>query len=103
MIVVRKDSPLVIGAGEGEFYIASDIPAILSSTRDIYFLENYEFAVMEKGKIDFYNKDLNKIEKKTKTIDWDASASEKDGFDHFITTRICASRPVPLSCTEPSL
>ena len=88
MIVVRKDSPLVIGRGEGEFYIASDIPAILSSTRDIYFLENYEFAVMEKGKINFYNKDLNKIEKKTKQIDWDASASEKDGFDHFMLKEI---------------
>ena len=88
MIVVRKDSPLVIGEGKGEFFIASDIPAILSNTRDIYFLENYEFAVMDNGKIDFYDKNLNPIKKETKQIDWDASASEKEGYAHYMLKEI---------------
>ena len=88
MIVVRKDSPLVIGKGDKEFFIASDIPAILANTRNIYFLENYEFAVMRNGEISFYDKELNPIKKETKSIEWDASASEKEGFDHFMLKEI---------------
>ena len=57
MIVVRKDSPLVIGKGNGENYIASDIPAILSYTKDFYFLNDYEFAVLDRNTIKFYNAD----------------------------------------------
>lgn len=88
MIVVRKDSPLVIGKGDKEFFIASDIPAILANTRNIYFLENYEFAVMRNGEISFYDKELKPIKKETKSIEWDASASEKEGFDHFMLKEI---------------
>ena len=88
MIVVRKDSPLVIGKGEAENYIASDIPAILSYTRNIYFLNNYEFVEMSKKTIRFFDKNLKEISKETKTIEWDSSASEKDGFDHFMIKEI---------------
>ena len=88
MIVVRKDSPLVIGKGDKEFFIASDIPAILANTRDIYFLENYEFAVMENGEISFFDKELSPIKKETKSIEWDASASEKEGFAHYMLKEI---------------
>lgn len=63
LIVVRKDSPLVIGKGNGENYVSSDIPAILSFTKDFYLLNDYEFAVLSRDKIDFYDINLNKIEK----------------------------------------
>ena len=88
MIVVRKDSPLVIGKGHGENYIASDIPAILSYTKDFYFLNDYEFAVLSKDNIKFYDTELNKINKYTKAIEWDSKGAEKDGYDHFMLKEI---------------
>ena len=88
MIVVRKDSPLVIGKGNGENYISSDIPAILSFTKDFYLLNDLEFACITKDDIVFYDKDLNKIEKELKNIEWDASAAEKDGFEDYMLKEI---------------
>ncbi len=88
MIVVRKDSPLVIGKGDGENYISSDIPAILSFTRNFYLLNDYEFALLSRDDIKFYDKALNPIDKKTKTIEWDATSSEKNGFDDFMLKEI---------------
>ena len=88
MIVVRKDSPLVIGKGDGENYISSDIPAILSFTRNFYLLNDYEFALLSRDDIKFYDSNLNKIDKKTKTIEWDATSSEKNGFDDFMLKEI---------------
>ena len=88
MIVVRKDSPLVIGKGEDENYISSDIPAILSFTRDFYFLNDLEFVWLSRGNAKFYDKDLNEIEKQTKTIEWNASSSEKDGYEDFMLKEI---------------
>ena len=88
MIVVRKDSPLVIGKGENESYISSDIPAILSFTRNFYFLNDLEFVLLTKNSAKFYDKDLNKIEKSTKSIEWNASSSEKDGYDDFMLKEI---------------
>ncbi len=88
MIVVRKDSPLVIGKGNGENYIASDIPAILSYTKDFYFLDDYEFAYLTRDEVKFYDKDLNKIRKVTKSIEWDSQGAEKGGFEHFMLKEI---------------
>ena len=88
MIVVRKDSPLVIGKGDGENYISSDIPAILSFTRNFYLLNDYEFALLSRDDIKFYDKNLNPIDKKPKTIEWDATSSEKNGFDDFMLKEI---------------
>ena len=88
MIVVRKDSPLVIGKGNGENYIASDIPAILSYTKDFYFLNDYEFAVLSRDNIKFYNIELNEIDKKTKSIEWDSKGAEKGTFEHFMLKEI---------------
>ncbi len=88
MIVVRKDSPLVIGKGNGENYIASDIPAILSYTKDFYFLNDYEFAVLSRDNIKFYNVQLNEIDKKTKSIEWDSKGAEKGTFEHFMLKEI---------------
>ena len=88
LIVVRKDSPLVIGKGNGENYVSSDIPAILSFTKDFYLLNDYEFAVLSRDKIDFYDINLNKIEKGVKTIDWDASSADKNGYEDYMLKEI---------------
>jgi glucosamine--fructose-6-phosphate aminotransferase (isomerizing) len=88
MIVVRKDSPLVIGKGEEENYISSDIPAILSFTRDFYLLEDLEFAYLSKNTVKFYDKNLSPIDKKTKLIEWNASSAEKDGFEDYMLKEI---------------
>lgn len=88
MIVVRQDSPLVIGRGLDENYISSDIPAILSFTKDFYLLNDREFAVLTRDNIDFYDNDLNKIDKVVKSIEWNASSAEKDGYDDFMLKEI---------------
>lgn len=88
MIVVRKDSPLVIGKGFGENYIASDIPAILSYTKDFYLLDNLEFAVLSRDSIRFFNNDLKEFDKKTDTITWNAMAADKNGFDDYMLKEI---------------
>lgn len=88
MIVVRKDSPLVIGKGENENYISSDIPAILSFTRNFYLLNDLEFVVLSKNSAKFYDIDLNPINKETKTIEWNASSAEKDGYEDYMLKEI---------------
>ena len=88
MIVVRKDSPLVIGKGDGEFFIASDIPAILSYTKEFYLLNDFEFVEIENGKAKVYDKNLKEIEKQITKIEWDSSSAEKDGYDHFMLKEI---------------
>lgn len=88
MIVVRQDSPLVIGTCEDEKYLSSDIPAILSYTKDFYLLNDLEFVVLTKNSAKFYDKDLNEIEKKTQSIEWNATAAEKEGYDDFMLKEI---------------
>ena len=88
MIVTRKDSPLVIGKGENENYISSDIPAILSFTRNFYLLNDLEFAILSRSTVDFYDKNLTHIQKETKTIEWNASSAEKDGYEDFMLKEI---------------
>ena len=88
MLVVRKDSPLVIGKGENEYFIASDIPAILSYTKEFYLLNDFEFVELEKGNAKIYDKDLNRIEKEITKIEWDSSSAEKDGYEHFMLKEI---------------
>lgn len=88
MIVVRQDSPLVIGRGLDENYISSDIPAILSFTKDFYFLNDREFAVLSRDNIDFYDNDLNRIDKPIKSIEWNTASAEKDGYDDFMLKEI---------------
>jgi len=88
VITVRKDSPLVIGKCSNENHIASDIPALLTYTKDFYLLDDNEFAVIFKDHVDFYNTDLEKHEKDLKNIEWDATAAEKNGFDDFMLKEI---------------
>lgn len=88
LIVIRKDSPLVIGTSESENFVASDIPAVLSYTRKFYLLNDNEYAVIYKDKVEFYDNSLSNINKGIKTIDWDANAAEKDGFDDYMLKEI---------------
>lgn len=88
MIAVRKDSPLVIGKGDGENFISSDIPAYLSFTHQFYFLKDNEFAVISKDSIDFYDTQLTKINKEISQIDWDATSAEKNGYEDFMLKEI---------------
>ena len=88
MVVVRKDSPLVIGKGSNENYIASDIPAILSYTKDFYLLENFEFAMISRDKIRFFDKDLKEFNKKADTITWNAMAADKNGYEDYMLKEI---------------
>lgn len=88
MIVVRKDSPLVIGKGIEENYISSDIPAILSFTKDFYLLNDNELAFISRDSINFYNSELKKVNKKCQNITWNAGAAEKDGYPDFMLKEI---------------
>ena len=86
--VARKDSPMILGVENGESYIASDVPAILKYTRNVYYIGNLEMARVRKGEITFYNLDGDEIQKEPKTIEWDAEAAEKAGFEHFMMKEI---------------
>lgn len=85
---VRKDSPLIVGLGKDENFIASDIPAILEYTRDIYLLEQGEFAIITKDTATVVDKDKNVINKEIFKVNWDVSSAEKDGYDFFMLKEI---------------
>ncbi len=82
--VARKDSPLIVGTTEDGSFLASDVPAILKYTRNIYYVDNMEIAMIQKGKATFYNVDRKVIQKKPVKIDWDLDAAEKGGYKHFM-------------------
>lgn len=85
---VRKDSPMIVGHAEGGNLIASDVPAVLKYTRDVYFIDNEEIAVLTEKNIVFYNVDGEQLEKIPKHIDWDIHAAEKGGYRHFMLKEI---------------
>lgn len=88
LVAVRVASPLIIGLGEGENFIASDIPAILKHTRDMYILEDGEMAVLTKDSVKLMTVDGTPIERESMWITWDMSTAEKGGFDHFMLKEI---------------
>lgn len=88
LIGVRKDSPLIVGLGENENFIASDIPAVLSYTRKVYLLEDEEFVLMNKEGVTLLDKKGNKIDKEIFNVTWDEKAAEKGGFDSFMLKEI---------------
>lgn len=84
LYAVRKDSPLIVGQGKDGSYIASDVPAILRYTRNVYYLQNEEIAVLSNDAVHFFNIDSEEIEKEQKTIEWDINAAEKGGYEYFM-------------------
>ena len=88
IIAVKKDSPLIVGLSEDGNYIASDIPAVLKHTRKIYILEDGEIVKLTRDNVTVYNQDLDIIEKEVTEIQWDVSAAEKGGYQHFMMKEI---------------
>ncbi len=88
LFAVRKDSPLIVGYNEHGTFIASDVPAILKYTRQVYYIGNMELAVLEKDSIHFYNVDREEISKESVEIKWDAQAAERGGYEHFMMKEI---------------
>ena len=86
--VPRKDSPMIIGVADGNCYIASDVPAILKYTRNVYYIGNMELGRLADGKATFYNLDGDEIQKDLVEIKWDAEAAEKGGYEHFMMKEI---------------
>ena len=84
LYAVRKDSPLIVGKSEGGCIIASDVPAVLRYTRDVYFIENEEIVRMTADSMEFFNVDEEPIEKESTHIEWDVDAAEKGGYEHFM-------------------
>ena len=88
-VAARKDSPLIVGLGNGENFIASDIPAILEHTRNIYILEDSEVAALSRNRVRVFNTFGLEVKKNVFHVDWDVSAAEKSGYEHFMMKEIC--------------
>ncbi len=88
IIAVRKDSPLIVGLGQGENFIASDIPALLKHTRDILRLDEYELAVIRQDRVQVFDRYGDPVEKQIQHVDWDPGAAEKGGYAHFMLKEI---------------
>ncbi|MBR6133083.1 MAG: glutamine--fructose-6-phosphate transaminase (isomerizing) [Bacilli bacterium] len=86
--VARKDSPMIIGKNDDGTYLASDVPAILKYTKNVYYIDNLEAACLKKDKVIFYDLNGDEIQKELKEIKWDVSAAEKEGYEHFMIKEI---------------
>ena len=88
VFAVRKESPLIVGVGENENFLASDVPAIIKYTRDYYLLEANEIAVVKKDSVQIYDMHKELVHKEINTADWDVDAAEKGGYEHFMLKEI---------------
>lgn len=86
--IARKDSPIIVGVKDDESFIASDAPAILKYTRNVYYVDNFEFARIKSGEVTFFNLDGDTVKKELTEITWDATSAEKCGYEHFMLKEI---------------
>ena len=103
LYAVRKDSPLIVGKSEDGCFIASDVPAILKYTRSVYYVENQEVACMTSDSLHFYTVDEEEIEKEAITIEWDASAAEKGGYEHFMLKEMYEQSKTVMDTMSPRI
>ncbi len=103
MFAVRKDSPLIVGQSADGNLIASDVPAILKYTREVYFIENREICELSREGINFFSEDMEPITKETKTIEWDVEAAEKGGYEHFMLKEIYEQPKAVLDTISPRI
>ena len=103
LYAVRKDSPLIIGTSPEGNFIASDVPAILKHTRDVYYIDNLEIAKLTRDDISFYNEDAEPIEKELTTVKWDIEAAEKGGYEHFMLKEIYEQPKVVADTIHPRI
>lgn len=103
LYAVRKDSPLIVGSSVDGNFIASDVPAILKHTRDVYFIDNLEIAKLTRDSVEFFNEDSEPIEKELTTVKWDIEAAEKGGYEHFMLKEIYEQPKVVADTIHPRI
>ena len=102
-VAARKDSPLIVGLGWNENFIASDIPAILEYTRDVYILEDKEIAVLEKDSVKVFDLHGVEVKKDIFCVNWDVAAAEKSGYEHFMMKEMCEEPKVLKDTISPRI
>ncbi len=100
---VRKDSPLIVGVSETGNYIASDVPAILEYTRNVYYIENQEIVELTEKGVRFFNEDMEEIQKEMKTVEWDVASAEKGGYEHFMLKEIYEQPKAVMDTISPRI
>ncbi|MBR5645676.1 MAG: glutamine--fructose-6-phosphate transaminase (isomerizing) [Treponema sp.] len=103
LIAARKDSPLIVGIGTNENFIASDVPAVLEYTREVYFLDQNEFAVLYQDHVDLFDENGTQIIKEPFHVDWDISSAEKNGYAHFMLKEIHEQQKALIDTMRPRL
>jgi len=100
LVAARNESPLIIGVGKKENFIASDVPAILNRTNKVIYLDNQEFAIITKDNVDVFDIEGKKIKKEVHTIKWTAEQAEKSGFEHYMLKEIFEQPNIMAECVE---